>query len=392
MGNSASALPYSIGASVAAVNDGWTLHDGKRKSDGAAVSAFVAKKPSLSRTPLFSGGGSPLTQLAPAVHHYTYSKRLRHPHILQVLATLDTDHPTDATATATATASTTGTAAAASPSPSSSAASSSDDATLPAAASKEPGDLIIVTEPCLPLEAWLQQSRPSPDQLAWGLESVVRALHFLHASANLAHGLVVPSSLYVTPSGDVKVWNFALVTPVTPDSGPSWHFREHEAALTPSAYRSPERMEGRWKDIGANGVHTMDAYALGMLIPTLFGGTTPALLQKAVQRLLTPNLKMRPRLQPLLKCPIFQTPYQQLQLQLEELAIQPVEQKIAFWQHLATQLPNQQSFPPSTALHKVLPLVQTSIHTIADSESLRGQDLYRRERTYILSSNPLPRQ
>lgn len=296
MGNSASSLPYSIGKQVSSVSDGWALHEGSRKSDNASVSVFVGKKPALIKSSL----------LQPALHHFVNSKKLRHPHILQVWATLDTDHPTQEMNAAP------------------------QQQQQPQAAT---GDLIIVTEPCILLDTWLSSSHdppPPPEQVAWGLEAVVRALHFMHSSAQLAHGNLAPSSFYVTPAGDVKLWNFALVTSDTDLT----YFRQYEAALTPMAYRSPERQEGRWDAVQTGGIHAMDSYGLGVLIDHLFDGHIPAALQKAVQRLQTPNIRMRPRLQPLLKCPIFDTPYQKLQLQLEEFTVQPVEQKIGFWQNL----------------------------------------------------------
>jgi SCY1-like protein 1 len=368
MGNSASSLPYSIGKQVNASqqqqqHDGWAIHDGSRKSDSAPVTVFVAKKPALAKAPVDRSRNPQFTQLGAAIHHYSYAKRLRHPQILQVMAMLDTDNPTDDGS-------------------SSSAGHGSSSLT---AAQKETGDLIIVTEPCMPLDVWLAQtgpSRPTQEQIAWGLESVVRALHFLHSSANLSHGNVSPKSLFVTKAGDVKLWNFSLVTPVT--EGLALHFKDYEGLLTPMQYRSPERIDSRWNDVTTGGVHSMDSYSMGVLIPAMFGGLSPPLLQKAVQRMMTSNVKMRPRLQPLLKCPIFSTPYQALQLQLEELAIQPVEQKISFWHNLNTTLVQpQSSIPESLAVHKLLPTIQASIHTIADSESLRGQDMYRRERTYF---------
>jgi SCY1-like protein 1 len=152
-------------------------------------------------------------------------------------------------------------------------------------------------------------------------------------------------------------------------------------ACTPDAYRSPERIERRWDAIstaGSGGVHGMDSYGLGILMDHWFSGQIPPQLQKAVQRLQTPNLKMRPRLQPLLKCPVFDTPYQKLQLQLEEIVIQPVEQKIRLWQDFGTLLHNGK-IPADVALYKVLPLLLTSILTICTNENMLTQDLYRRE-------------
>ncbi len=337
MGNAATSLPYAIGNPVSTGNkDGWALHVGSRKSDNAAVSVFVAKKPALQKA----------SQLASALHHFHHCKRLRHPHILQVYATLDTDNPTE-----------------------------QGGATAPPKTT-ETGDLIVVTEPCIPLEAWLH-TRPPPEQVAWGLESVVRALHFLHASANLAHGNVSPQSFYVTPAGDVKLWNFSLVT--TLENGQlSRHFKEWESRLTPQPYRSPERQEGRWDALAAAGIHTMDTYSVAVLVSDFFGGQIPTPLVKACQRMQTPNLKMRPRLQPLLKCPLFDTPYQKLQLQLEEFTVQPVEQKIAFWQNLT---PSMQAglLPQELAVYKLLPIIQQTITTLCQSDALKSQDMYRRE-------------
>ena len=364
MGNSASSLPYAIGkqqqVAGANNNDGWALHEGSRKSDGAVVSVFLAKKPVLLKTPVHPRQPN-LTQYETALHHFQQCKKLRHPHILQVHATLDTDHPNESNTTTTTAVG----------NPSNATASNT-------------GDLIVVTEPCIPLDTWLQQ-QPALEQIAWGLESIIRALHFLHASAGMVHGNLSPTSFYVTPAGDVKLWNFALVSSFSTTSSAAAvprHFIDWESLVTPQEYRSPERIEGRWEAIATAGVHAMDSYGLGVLIGHLFrtnGGGVPPALQKAVQRLLTANLKMRPRLQPLLKCPVFDTPYQKLQLQLEELAVQPVEQKIQFWHNYVTPNLQAEVIPEAVAVHTLLPLMKANIETICGNESLRAQEVFRKE-------------
>ena len=369
MGNSASSLPYSIGKQVSLLNHGWALHEGTQKSDGASVSVFVAKKPALNKTPVDRSRNPSVMQLGPALHHFMHCKKLRHPHILKVYATLDTDHPNDSSSGGAA-----GTGA---PTAATNAASSSSKT-----AGSETGDLIIVTEPCMTLDAWLQTHQPPPEVIAWGLESIVRALSFLHGSAHLAHANVSPESFLVTPAGDVKLWNFSLVTNIDPNnSGLNRQFLDWEALLTPTPYRSPERIEGRWEAIAVSPVHVMDSYSVGVMASHLFHNQLPPALVKAVQRMQTPNLKMRPRLQPLLKCPIFDTPYQKLQLQLEEFTVQPVEQKISFWQTVTPQM-TVGLIPRDVSLYKLLPLIKTSAMTIAQSDSLKAQDMYRRERKY----------
>lgn len=355
MGNSASSLPYSVGKQIAFVNHGWALHDGNRKSDGATVSVFLAKKPILQKTPVNPRQPN-LSQYAAALHHFANCKKLRHPHILAVLATLDTDNPNDIVPTGIGSA--------------------------PPAPAATTGDFIIVTEPCVTLDVWLQ-SRPPLEEIAWGLECIIRGLHFLHASANLCHGNLSPESFYVTPSGDVKIWNFSLLSSFatgTSNCVPR-HFIDWEGLITPQPYRAPERVEGRWDAIATAGVHVLDSFGLSLLVAHLFGGTVPNPLLKAVQRLQTTNLKMRPRLQPLLKCPLFDTPYQKLQLQFEEFAVQNVDDKILIWQNLT---PNIQAevVPNKLAVYKLLPLMKAEIETICLNEGLRAQEVYRREGMY----------
>jgi SCY1-like protein 1 len=352
MGNSASSLPYSIDKHVSTVNHGWALHEGNRKSDGGQVSVFVAKKPALSKTPVDRGSPN-MMQIDPALYHFSNCKKLRHPHILQVYATLDTDNPTDQAPTGMG-------------------------STTQAKKATETGDLIIVTESCISLEAWLSTS-PPPEMLAWGLESAVRALHFMHASASLSHGNVSPESFYVTRSGDVKLWNFSLVTKVADPL--NRNFADWEALLTPLAYRSPERIESRWDAIGNGGVHSMDSFGVSVLVSHFFGGHVPQPLIKAVQRMQTPNIRMRPRLQPLLKCPVFDTPYQQLQLQLEEFAVQPPEQKTSFWQTVTPQC-QAGLIPRDLSVYRLLPMIKHTVVTISQSDTLRTQDQYRRERKF----------
>ena len=134
----------------------------------------------------------------------------------------------------------------------------------------------------------------------------------------------------------------------------------------------------------------MDSYSLGVLIgdywyrnPSTNANNVPQTLQKAVQRLTTTNIKMRPRLLPLLKCPVFDTPYRKLQRSLEEITIQPVEQKIQLWQYLGQHLQQgNDTIPKDVALYKILPLVVTTVKKICGNESMLSQDMYRREGMY----------
>ena len=344
MGNSSSSLPYSIGDKAS--DDGcWAVHDAQQKSDGAPVTVFQCSKPQLAKEGFRQGQGE--KKIFVAHHHFTTAKKLRHPYILQVLATLDTDAPNN------------------------------EDAQTNAQSMATTGAYIIVTEPCKPLNDWLIEASPTNDQLAWGLQCMIQALCFVHTGAQLAHGNICPQSFWVTPAGDIKLWNFSLVTPIgvaDGGGGPTQHFRLYEGSITPQPYRSPERVKAQWEALATNQVHCMDAYSLGILINDYYNGHIPTPLQKACQRLLTPSLKMRPRLGPLLKCPIFETPYAKLNQELMEIQIQPVDQKLRFWQSL-----DMEHMDPSVAKFKILPLIQSTIRTICSSEPMLSQELYRRE-------------
>jgi hypothetical protein len=93
-------------------------------------------------------------------------------------------------------------------------------------------------------------------------------------------------------------------------------------------------------------------------------------------------------LQPLLRCPVFDTPYQKLQLQLEEFPVQAAEQKIVFWQNLS---PTLQLLPENCVVYRLLPLLKANIQTISQSDSMRTQDMYRREGTLLAWSLSLVR-
>lgn len=352
MGNSASSLPYSIEEKSGETADGcWDVHRGCEKSTGNSVTVFQAQKPKLAKEG-FRGASSDLHKIFVAHHHYQTCKKLRHPCVLQVLASLDTDSPSDETAVTNTQAMAT------------------------------TGAYIIVTEAGKPLPEWLAEDNPNQDQLAWGLQCIIQALDFVHTNAQLAHGNLSPESFWVTPSGTVKLWNFSLATPIgvtAGGGGPTPHFRSYEGVLTPQAYRSPERVNSQWDAIAISPLHCMDSHAMGVLIHDYYGGNIPQKLRKAVQRLQTPSLKMRPRLGPLLKCPVFDTAYAKLNAELEQIQVQPVEEKLRFWQVL-----DMETIDPNVAMHKVMPIVHNTIKTICNSDAMLSQDLYRRELLAVL--------
>eukprot|EP00568_Trieres_chinensis_P014319 CAMPEP_0183321274 /NCGR_PEP_ID=MMETSP0160_2-20130417/68466_1 /TAXON_ID=2839 ORGANISM="Odontella Sinensis, Strain Grunow 1884" /NCGR_SAMPLE_ID=MMETSP0160_2 /ASSEMBLY_ACC=CAM_ASM_000250 /LENGTH=349 /DNA_ID=CAMNT_0025488177 /DNA_START=155 /DNA_END=1201 /DNA_ORIENTATION=+ len=338
MGNSSSSLPYSIGDEVHPPSrpgsHGWAMHSGSRKSDSMPVTVFKASKPTLAKTPVNQRGGigSSATQILPALHHFKKCKTLVHPNVLRTYATLDTDYPGgDA--------------------PDLTGLDPSDPGALARSGTAVTGELIVVTEKCVPLAEYLDNlagggtaEGQREAAVAWGLHNLINALGFLHGAAKLAHGSVCPHSVYVTPAGDFKLFDFALLTPVGIDDGavgPTRHFRYFEGKVCPDEFRAPERAEGRYDAIAAGSVHAMDSYGLGGLIESLYGhagsgtgGMIPQQLRKAVARLRTANARMRPRVLPLLRCPVFDAPHISARDFLDNIAAKPAEEKVQFLQGL----------------------------------------------------------
>lgn len=389
-GSGASSLPYNItteplSTSTNKGSHGWAIHTATHKTrDGEEATAFQASKAELAKTPLQQrsqslaaarySDSSNLTQLVPALHHFHRIKRLIHPRILRAHATLDTDYPDDSK-----------------PSP-------GLDALDKVAAT---GNLIIVTEKATPLDDWLENLNPHTPQanaaaVSWGIYNIVDALGFLHAQAKLAHGMICPDAVFVTPGGDFKLGGFDLVTPLgiaDGGGGPTPHFRKYEASVCPADYRSPERLSGRYDTLQQSSpLHSIDCYSLAVLIEYIYthpsvgtNGQVPAPLKKALVRMKNDSPKLRPRLQPLLKCPVFDNPYVKAQIFLDEVVSKPVEEKVIFLQSLPDVL-NRGVLNENVAIYKILPLLIMGLRASAGNEAAMSQDINRRE---VLAIVPL---
>lgn len=324
----------------------------------------------MAKAPLRSRSGE--TQLIPALHHFQRQKRLIHPRILRAHATLDTDY--------------------------------SDDNVAPGLDALQKtlttGTLIIVTERVDALDDWLdnhlslgKEGGNNAHQISWGIYNLVEGLVFLHNQAKLAHGYVCPDSIFVTPGGDFKLGGFDLVTPLGEGGGPTNHFRMYDpAGVCPDDYRSPERLSQRYDAMASNPVHSMDCYSLAILIEYVYshpnagtGGKVPAPLQKALARMKNDAPKLRPRLQPLLKCPVFDNPYIKVQLFIDEAMTKPAEERIVFLQSLGDMLASG-VLDERAAVYKLLPLLIMILKSNAGNEQAMTQEVNRRQ---VLAVVPL---
>jgi len=407
MGNSASALPYTIGEethpSGRTGSYGFAIHNGSRKSDGLPVTVFKGTKSNLAQTPLLNKGSTAsdpsLTQIFPALHHFHKIKTLIHPHLLKVYATLDTDNPNvNDGKDGTNSSSTTGAAGA---------AYISNDSFNPASLSAlqqtpTTGDLIIVTEPVIPLPEYLDalqadttvSNTQRADAVAWGICNLIQGLTFLHNHAKVAHGNLCPHAIFVTPSGDFKLSGLHLLTPIgiaDGATGPTPHFRHFERDITPNMYRSPERIECRWDAISTSPIHIMDAYSMGILLPEIYShigagtnGKLPTKLDKACRRLASQAISGRPRVAPLAKCPVLDTEFNKAQRFMDSMATQDVESKIIFWKTLPDLLQTKKVLTSRVAKYKILPMLQSTITNLTSLDAGLAQDVNKRECLAIL--------
>lgn len=394
-GGSSASLPYNIEANPTYPatrhgSRGWAMHSASKKTEGGGeVTAFQANKSELAKMPLRRGGGgtnpppsdprhaadASQTQLVPALHHFHRIKRLIHPRILRAHATLDTDYPDETR-----------------PSP-----GLSD---LERTATT--GALVVITEQVTPLDDWLEALDPRASAsnaaaISWGIYNIVEALDFLHAQAKLAHGMVCPDAIFVTPAGDFKLGGFDLITPLGiadgDMGGPTPHFRKYEGAVCPPDYRSPERVGGRYDVLQQSSpVHSVDCYSLAVLIEYVYShphagtaGQVPPPLKKALARMKNDSPKLRPRLAPLLKCPVFDNPHVKAEKFLDEVLSKPIEEKIMFLQSLPDVL-NRGVLNQNVAMHKILPLLVMGLRSSAGNEAAMTQDVNRRE---VLAIVPL---
>lgn len=362
------------------------MHAGERKSDKKPVTVFKGEKKTMAKTALIKGGTThdpTLTQIFPALHHFKKCKTMIHPHILSVYATLDTDYPDGND-------------------PSSKSSLSISEANAnPASLSAlqqtaTTGDLIIVTEPVVPLEDYLDLLEKDPelteaqraDAISWGIYTLIQAVNFLHMNAKVAHGNLIPEAIFVTPGGDFKLSAFHILTPIgiaDGATGPSQHFRHFERDVTPNDYRCPERIENRFDAISTSPPHAMDAYSFGVLLPNIYrhygAGTSsqlPQQLEKACLRLRGPSITTRPRVLPLMKCPIFNSSHVAAQKFLDEIATQPIEAKISFWRSLP-DLFSKGILSSRVAKFKILPLLQTTITNLTTMDLGLVQEISKRE-------------
>ncbi|KAJ6602181.1 armadillo-type protein [Mycena sp. CBHHK59/15] len=212
-------LPFSLGAKVTAFEGVWTLYDATKRDDGSPVSVF--EYDCNARRGMMPIAKNALKKL----------RTTRHPDVLKFMDVVETETT-----------------------------------------------IHIVTERVRPLQTALQSwasrgTQEREDWLMWGLHRVSVALAFLNDSCASTHGNIRVNSIFISPSGEWKLGGFELL------SNP----KEESAVLytlggqlpDASSWASPEIKKGGWSALKEHDPSAADAYALGLLLHSVFNPTHP---------------------------------------------------------------------------------------------------------------------
>ncbi|XP_077387381.1 N-terminal kinase-like protein isoform X2 [Festucalex cinctus] len=291
----------------------WSLHRGKRKSNGEPVSVFVHE---------VAQGSEQQTQLAKAA--FKRMKTLRHPNILAYVDGLETEK-----------------------------------------------SLYVVTEPVTPLATHLKGA-PSELEVSWGLHQIVKALSFLVNDCHLLHNNLGLWAIFVDRAGE---WKLGALDHVAPEQGdPSGASLPDPKSIYPDMekYDPPETPNcGGEKCFFSR---AGEVWRLGCLIWEVFNGPLPRTSSLRslgkIPKTLVPHycelVGANPRARPnparfLQNCQspggFLSNSFVESNLFLEEIQIKEPAEKQQFFQDLSENL---DSFPEDFCKHKVLPQLLTA--------------------------------
>ncbi|KAJ5714187.1 uncharacterized protein N7483_011368 [Penicillium malachiteum] len=238
-----SSLPFSLGDRVDIGDSIWTLHNGTKRDDSSACSVFTFDiAANKSRLPL-------------AKNAVRKSRTLRHPGVIKVLDTIETE-----------------------------------------------STLYIVTERVVPLSWQVKRRSLSEETAKWGLYAISSTLKFVNGDASSVHGAVRASSVYTSESGEWKLGGFDVLSSMKEDDAIIYTY----GSIVPDAarYTPPEVAKGGWEVIKGHPLAAVDAYGIGVLIFEVFNGSfsgdqigkttnIPPSMHQSYKRLCTANPKLR---------------------------------------------------------------------------------------------------
>ncbi|KAK6436838.1 Nuclear aminoacylation-dependent tRNA export pathway component [Oleoguttula sp. CCFEE 5521] len=310
------AFPYTFGDRVDIDQSIWSLHNGAKREDNSKCSIFSFDiNANRSRLPI-------------AKNTLRKFRTLRHPGIVKVLDTLETDQL-----------------------------------------------IYIATERITPL-AWATKRRAlSGESAKWGLHNVAKTLKFVNDEAASVHGNVRVSSIFTTESGEWKVAGLEICSSMKEDDAVIFT----QGSLVPDIgrYTPPEVAKGGWSSIAQHPIHAIDSYGYSILVSEVFSGgfsgsdqignvkNVPQAMQASYRRLTHALPKMRLSVghfldQGVRKGGFFDTPLIDLSNGIESLGLKNDTEREAFLGELEI-VANSDDFPEDFFKIKVLPELLKSV-------------------------------
>jgi SCY1-like protein 1 len=250
--------------------------------------------------------------------------------------------------------------------------------------------VLLVTEPCTPLEIWLKKVVDDPtvgkqnlfSELTWGFKCILKALEFLHSNCNLIHGNLGLHSIFITPNGDWKLGSLELACNVTSADDLSLFLPNH--FILDSSYISPERQKLKDNDQSKVGEvlkarvppYYIDMYSFGQCVTKAFilcKEEMQGSLEKYILLTLNPDIKKRPQAKKLLTTSIFNSDYIKILESIQEFSLKNPKEVLEAIGQLDPLLPQMAN---SICGHKLLPSVnkvlQISINDFQNRDAREG--------------------
>ncbi|KAK6517309.1 hypothetical protein TWF281_003968 [Arthrobotrys megalospora] len=308
------AFGYSFGDRVDLDDSIWALHNGTKKDDGSKCSIFAFDiNANKSRLPL-------------AKNALRKWRTLRHPGVVRVLDTLETDT-----------------------------------------------NIYIATERVVPLGWHVKRNALNTETIKWGLYTISTTMRFINEDASSIHGNLRVSSIYTTESGEWKLAGFEVLSSLKEEDPAIYTY----GGLLPDStrYAAPEIGRGGWDGLKNQAIHVTDSWNMGTLMYEIFNGyfsTSDQLSQiKSIPPPMGTPYKRLTQTNPKMRLPIahfleqgkrangfFDTPLIRCSEFIENMGVKDDREREEFLQNLED---TKDQFPEEFFKAKVLPELLKSV-------------------------------
>ncbi|EWC45766.1 hypothetical protein DRE_05103 [Drechslerella stenobrocha 248] len=308
------AFGYTLGDRVDLSDSIWTLHNGTKKDDGSKCSVFAFDiNANKSRLPL-------------AKNALRKWRTLRHPGVVKMLDTLETDT-----------------------------------------------NIYVATERVVPLGWHVKRGALNTETIKWGLYTISSTMKFINDDASSIHGNLRVSSIYMAESGEWKLAGFEVLSSLKEEDPAIYTY----GGLLPdsSRYAAPEISRGGWDGLRSQAVHVTDSWNMGTLMYEIFNGyfstqdqlaqpkSIPAPMATPYRRLTQNNPKMRLPIAHFLEQGkrtngFFDTPLIRCSEFIENMGVKDEHEREEFLQNLED---TKDEFPEEFFRAKVLPELLKSV-------------------------------